>query len=125
MKPILLTVALCAAVILCTSSPATAKLFVVEIDGEKIVVDFYVEGEQAWQNTPQGSPGYWDGLALRPDPDYGTKIWYPFLSDTFDMTLDEQLEWIENLEYAGIKDWRIGYYWDTIPMKASMFEAHN
>ena len=121
MRKIGLGLALCAALILCMSSPATAKLFVVEIDGETVVVDFYIPAEQTWQDTPEGAPGYWEGLEWRPDPDYGVKIWYPFLADTFDMTLAEQGAWIRDLEYAGIDKWRIGYYWDTIPLKASMF----
>ncbi|MHC4792248.1 MAG: hypothetical protein ACYS8Y_12605, partial [Planctomycetota bacterium] len=50
------------------------------------------------------------------------KIWYPYLSDTFDMVLSEQLEWIEDLEYAGIQNWRIAYFWDAIPLKCSLFE---
>ena len=110
MKRLFITVMLCVVVILCTNSPATAKLFLVEVDGDKIVVDFYVEAEQLWQ------------VDLPPDyaaHDYGFKIWYPHLADAFDMDLSEQLEWIEYLNYAGIRDWRIGYYWDTVPLKAS------
>jgi hypothetical protein len=89
-----------------------AKLFVAEIDGQKIVVDFYVESEQAWQKE------------LPPDYDvhpFEFKIWHPHLSETFGMVLSEQLAWIDALEYAGIDDWRIGCFWDTIPLKASIF----
>ena len=68
------------------------RLFLVDIDGERVVYQAEFE-----------------------------KIWYPRLSDTFRMTLPEQLEFIEQLEYAGIRDWRIGYYWDTTPLKWSMF----
>jgi len=113
MKPTLLTVALCAAIILCMSGLAMAKLFVVEIDGQKIVVDYWVETEQAWQYS-----GAWPGLTPHP---YESKIWHPHLSETFGMVLTEQLEWIEGLEYAGITDWSIGYFYDTIALKASMF----
>ena len=118
MKKILFFTLLCTALVLCINGPAMAKLFIVEIDGQKVVVDFYVAEEQAWQNTPENGPGWWPGLSPHP---YDFKIWYPFLADTFDMTLAEQLEWIEDLEYAGIDDWRIGYFWDTTPMKASLF----
>jgi len=118
MKPKLLTLTLFATLILCMSGFAMAKLFVVEIDGQKIVADFYVEEEQAWQFTQEGEMGWWDGLAPHP---YECRIWHPHLSETFGMVLTEQLEWIEELDYAGIEDWRIGCFWDTIPLKASMF----
>jgi hypothetical protein len=118
MKKIFFIVSLCAALILCTSGTAMAKLFIVKIDGQRVVVDFYVASEQAWQFSVAGDPGWWPGLAPHP---YDFKVWYPYLSDTFDMTLAEQLEWIEDLKYAGIDDWRIGYFWDTTPMKASLF----
>jgi hypothetical protein len=121
MKRIGLGLALCAVFVLCMSGSAMAKLYIVDIDGERVVVDYYVAEEQAWQNTAPGQPGYWEGLEWAPDPNYGFKIWYPYLEDTFDMTLAEQGAWIRDLEYAGISDWRIAYYWDTIPMKASMF----
>jgi len=121
MKKLLFSVMFCAALILCINGPAMAKLFIVEIDGDRIVVDYYVEEEQAWQETDPEEPGYWEGLDLRPYSDYGIKIWYPFLADTFDMTLNEQLQWIKKLRYARIKDWRIGYFWDTTPLKASLF----
>jgi len=39
----------------------------------------------------------------------------------FGMTLPEQLDYIEQIEYAGIRDWRIAYYWDMTPLKWSMF----
>lgn len=68
------------------------RLFLVDIDGERVV--------------------YQAGF---------DKIWYPRLADTFGMTLPEQLAFIEQLEYAGIRDWRIGYYWDTTPLKWSIF----
>ena len=68
------------------------RLFLVDIDGERVV--------------------YQGGF---------DKFWYPRLSDTFRMSLSQQLEFIEQLEYAGIRDWRIGYYWDTTPLKWSMF----
>ena len=68
------------------------QLFLVDIDGERVV--------------------YQAGF---------DKIWYPRLADTFGMTLAEQLVFIEQLEYAGIRDWRIGYYWDTTPLKWSIF----
>jgi hypothetical protein len=112
MKTQFTTVVLCAVLMLCTSTPTTAKLFLVDVDYQGIVVDFYVEAEQLWQ---EGLP---PAYAAR---DYGFKIWYPHLADAFDMDLSEQLEWIEYLDYAGIRDWRIGYYWDTVPLKASLF----
>lgn len=121
MRKIGLVLALCATLILCMSGPATAKLFNVEIDGERIVVDYYVPDEQAWLDTEPGEPGYWEGLEWGPDRDYGFKIWYPYLEDTFDMTLPQQLAWIRDLDYAGITDWRIAYFWDMNFMKASMF----
>jgi len=68
------------------------QLFLVDVDGERVV--------------------YQAGF---------DKIWYPRLADTFDMSLSEQLAFIEQLEYAGIRDWRIGYYWDTTPLKWSIF----
>ena len=68
------------------------RLFLVDIDGERVV--------------------YQAGFG---------KIWYPRLADTFGMTLSEQLVFIDQLEYAGIRDWRIGYYWDTTPLKWSIF----
>ncbi|MYF69188.1 MAG: hypothetical protein F4053_11730 [Proteobacteria bacterium] len=68
------------------------RLFLVDIDGERVV--------------------YQAGF---------DKIWYPSLADMFGMTLPEQLDFIEQLEYAGIRDWRIGYYWDTTPLKWSIF----
>ncbi len=70
-------------------------LFLVDIDGQRVVVQGFQEG--------------------------GAKLWYPDLADTFDMVLSEQLEWIEELDYAGIDDWRIGFYADTIPLKSCMF----
>ena len=118
MKKMLFGFSLFAALILCVNNAAIAKLFIVEIDGDKVVVDFYVESEQEWQNTQEGEDGWWDGLAPHP---YECRIWYPFLSETFDMDLSEQLEWIDELNYAGITDWRIATYWDAIPLKASMF----
>jgi len=120
-RKISLALAFCAVLLLCMNSSAMAKLYVVDIDGERVVVDYYVPEEQAWQDTEPGEPGYWEGLDWAPNPDYGFKIWYPFLEDTFDLTLPEQLAWIRDLNYAGIDDWRIGYYWDTTPLKASMF----
>jgi len=68
------------------------QLFLVDVDGERVV--------------------YQAGF---------DKIWYPRLAATFGMTLSEQLAFIEQLEYAGIRDWRIGYYWDTTPLKWSIF----
>ena len=68
------------------------RLFLVDIDGERVV--------------------YQAGF---------DKIWYPRLADTFGMALSEQLDFIEQLEYAGIRDWRIGYYWDTTSLKWSLF----
>ena len=118
MKKKQLCILICTALILCVSGTAMAKLFVLKIDGEKIVVDFYVQEEQVWQEAEDGDQGWWPGVSPHP---YEFKIWYPFLEDTFDMTLEEQLEWIEDLEYAGIDDWRIGYFWDTTPLKASLF----
>jgi polar amino acid transport system substrate-binding protein len=70
-------------------------LFLVDIDGQRVVGQGYQEG--------------------------GFKFWYPDLEDTFDMVLSEQLEWIEELDYAGIDDWRIGFWADTIPLKSCMF----
>jgi|GEM_PF-2081003 len=49
------------------------------------------------------------------------KFFYPQLADTFNMILDEQLAYIEDMEFAGIRDWRIGYYHDVIPMKTAIF----
>ena len=117
MKKAFFIVSLCAALI-GTSGTASAKLFNVEIDGQRVVVDFYDVSEQGWQYSGAGDQGWWPGLEPH---SYDFKVWYPYLSDTFDMTLDEQLEWIEDLKYAGIDDWRIGYFWDTTPMKASLF----
>ena len=68
------------------------RLFLVDIDGERVVYQAAFE-----------------------------KIWYPRLEDTFGMTLPEQLDFIEQFEYAGIQDWRIAYFWDTTPLKWSMF----
>jgi polar amino acid transport system substrate-binding protein len=70
-------------------------LFLVDIDGQRVVAQGYQEG--------------------------GVKFWYPDLEDTFDMVLSEQLGWIEELDYAGIDEWRIGFYADTIPLKSCMF----
>ncbi len=119
MKKTLMSIVLCVALILVANSTGLAKLFVVEVDGMRVVVDFWVDEEQAWQYTVKGEVGWWKGLAPHP---YDFKVWYPYLSDTFDMTLDEQMGWIDQLEWAGIKDWRIGYFWDTVPMKSSLFQ---
>ena len=53
---------LCAALLLLGSSTAMAKMFVIEIDGQRVVVDYWVDQEQAWQNTEEGDWGYWPGL---------------------------------------------------------------
>ena len=101
MKKILINFSLCAVFFLCTNPTATAKLFVIEVDGQRIVVDYWVAEEQAWQFS-----GAWPGLTPHP---YEYKIWYPFLANSFDMTFEQQLKWIEKLNYAGIRDWDIGY----------------
>lgn len=68
------------------------RLFIIEVMGDKVIY-------QAGAN----------------------KFWYPELSDTFNMNLNQQLAYIEGLDFAGIKDWRIGYYHDVTPMKAALF----
>jgi hypothetical protein len=60
-------------------------------------------------------------LELRPTSNYGSRIWYPYLEDAFDKTLAEQVEWADKLEHAGIHDWRLAEFWETVPLKASMF----
>lgn len=68
------------------------RLFLVDIDGERVVYQAAFD-----------------------------KVWYPRLADMFDMTLAQQLDFIDQLEYAGIRDWRIAKYWDTTPLKWSIF----
>jgi hypothetical protein len=92
-------------------------LFLVDIDGDRVVLQFY-GSEQAWQYVSPDTPGWHQGLAPHP---FDHKIWYPHLEDSQGMDLDEQLAWIDALEYAGIDKWRIGTFWDTIPLKASIF----
>lgn len=69
------------------------KIYIVEVNGERVLF-------QAGYN----------------------KFWYPNLSDMFGMSLSQQEAYIDDLQFAGIRDWRIGYYWDTIPLKWSIFE---
>ena len=66
-----------------------------------------------------------DGDRVVYDPQ-NHKYFYPHLSDMFDMVLSEQLDFIAALEHAGIGsgEWRIGLYWDTVPLKESMFGSH-
>jgi hypothetical protein len=102
MKKKIVSVILCIVFVLSSSSAAMSRtdwgrLFLVDIEGATVVFQVYQDGT--------------------------SRIWYPYLSDTFDMVLSEQLEWIEDFEYAGIKDWRIAYYWDTTNLKASMFQG--
>jgi len=127
MKRILFSMILCAVFILSVSGLAFGNgpepptdlggLFLVDIDAERVVLQFW-GSEQAWQFYPDTTEGWWDGLAPHP---FDFKIWYPNLFDSDEMTLEEQLAWIDGLEFAGIDDWRIGTFWDTIPLKASIF----
>jgi hypothetical protein len=129
MKRLLLSATLCALFIFTSSGVASGAdpptdpggLFLVDIDGERVVLQFF-GSEHAWQYLPDTDPRWYPGLAPHP---FEFKIWYPDLSDTFDMDLDQQLAWIEDLDYAGVDDWRIGYFWDAVPLKASIFQGMN
>lgn len=101
-----------------SSSPG--QMFIVEIDGNRTVVEYWGADTQAWQYTEEGEEGWWPGLGPHP---FEYKIWYPDLSDSFNMTLSEQTTWVDNLDYAGIDDWRIANYWDITPLKSSVFQT--
>lgn len=109
----------CSAWVVSTQGPNKGatdnNLFLTEIEGQQVVADFFVESRQAWQET------VYPYTLHR----HEAKLWYPTLADTFNMTLSEQLEFIDALEFAGVADWRIGYYWDTVPLKASIFGGIN
>ena len=116
-----LTVIVFVVALFLSSNVTFAKVFNVEINGERIVVDYWVAQEQAWQYIEEGEDeAWWAGLSPHP---YECKLWYPHLSDMFNMVLDEQLAFIDVLYYAGIADWRIAHYWDIVPMKCSLFQA--
>ena len=127
MKKVLVCISLFVALLIASSVSADVGvipadpggLFLVDIDGERVVLQFY-GSEQAWQYTSEGDDGWYEGLAPHP---FDYKIWYPDLTDTYDMLLDEQLDWIDDLSFAGIDDWRIATFWDTIPLKASIFDG--
>lgn len=106
-------------IICCAALSAQAKVFNVEIDGERIVADYWIEAEQAWQYIEEGTTNWWSGLSPHP---YDCKLWYPHLSNTFNQVLSDQLSTIDALDYAGIDDWRIAHYWDIVPLKCSIFQ---
>ncbi len=94
MEKRLLFISLCAAVILCIGTPASAAVTNICIGGQRVVYDCT-----------------------------NHLYWYPYLTDTVGMTRDGQEGFIAGLNaagYAGTKDWEMANYDQLIGLRVSL-----